>query len=407
VQFGYEAMTKDGQRVADTLEAATSAEAADQLRGRGMVVFGIRPQQAGATSTPARRGWDVSIGSSTPSTRDLVLFTRQMKMLLESGAMLVPALEAVGKQARKPALLSVIAALRDHVEQGGTLSEALREQPAFFKPVFCSMVAAGESTGTLPQVFNQLSELTLQQERTKKLIIGALTYPTILCSMLVVVMGVLLGFVLPRFAELFSTLHATLPASTRVLLDLSKTLRENGVFLGAGLVASVASGVILFRMPVVRARLSAMLLRIPMIGPIKARLTLGRVLRIWSAMLRCHVSLLETLSQSKSVAGDSSFERLIADLEESISSGGLIGRTMAQSRLVEPVVAAAVETGEENGRLAESVAFVSDWIDEDNAQLVASATRLAEPVILAVLGSLVGLVAMSLFLPLFDLASAT
>jgi len=156
----------------------------------------------------------------------------------------------------------------------------------------------------------------------------------------------------------------------------------------------------------VRRRFDALLLKVPMIGRLASRLSFARVLRVWAALLRSHVPLLETIQHSKSTVTNAAFVGLVCDVEEAVTGGGSIGRTLGESELVEPVIASAIRTGEENGRLAEAVEFVSTWMDEENAQLVAGLTRVAEPVLLAAMGLFVGLVAMSLFVPLFDLVTA-
>lgn len=144
---------------------------------------------------------------------------------------------------------------------------------------------------------------------------------------------------------------------------------------------------------------------LPFVGRIASRLTVARVLRMWAAMLRSHVPLMETIRQSQVAVRNPIMLETLRKIEDSLAGGGRMGRTLAQASLVEPVVASAISTGEENGRLAESVEFVSSWMDEENTQLVAAATRIVEPTVLAGMGVVVGLVAMALFLPLFDMAT--
>lgn len=404
MQFGYEAMTSDGRVVRDRLDAADRENAADQLRNQGMHI--LRLESGGADRVAGRRfNFDIQIGRAT-NHRDLMLFTRQMKMLLESGAAVFPALQAILKQGGKPGMRTVVQDISDHVEQGGSLSDAFREQSGVFNPVYTSMVSAGEAGGTLPDAFNRLGYLTERQQQVRKMVLGAMIYPMILTAMLVGVVGLMLGFVIPRFATLFETLRTPLPWSTRIMLDISNALRAHWPWCVGGLIALTIVVIFIARWPKARERIGMALLRLPGLGKLSARLALGRILRIWSAMLRSHVPLLETIQTSRAAARSQGFQQLIDNVQESLASGGRIGQALGRSPLVEPVIAEAIGTGEEHGRLAEAVEFVSTWIDDDNEQLVASATRVAEPILLSLMGVLVGIVAMSLFLPLFDLASA-
>lgn len=403
MQFTYEAMSFDGRVVSDRIDGNTPGEVAEALRADGLTVLRLEAARGAArrdaAAEPQRR-------SGSVKSNDLVLFTQQLKMLLEAGSALVPALEAVEQQATKPSVRQLVRGVRQHVEEGGTLTEAFRERPEAFKPVFCSMVAAGEATATLPQTFDRLNELAVRQQKTRKTIMGALLYPAILSVLCIAVAGVVVGFVVPRFTDLFKNLGSDLPPVTQLMFDISGYALDYWPVGAAALAVLLVGLVISWRVQRLRLVLDALLLKTPVVGRLVARLTFARVLRIWAAMLRSHVPLIETIQHSRSALTNAAFVRLVSDVEEAVAGGGSIGRTLAESGLVQPVIASAIRTGEENGRLSEAVEFVSTWLDHDNGQLVASLTRVVEPALLAGMGLFVGLVAMSLFIPLFDLAMA-
>ena len=404
MDFAYEAMTSDGRIVNDRAEGNSSTEIVDQLRSKGMTVMRVEPVR-GDEPRAKNLGSGSGRGRKIKSA-DLVLFTQQLKMLLEAGSALVPALEAIEQQVSKTAVKKMVRAVRTHVEEGGTLTEAFQERQDIFKPVFCSMVAAGEATAQLPEAFDRLNELAVRQQSTRKTIIGALLYPAILAVLCLGVACVVLFFVVPRFSMLFKNLNSPLPALTQVLFIISQKSLEYWPYILGGLVAMIVGIVILFRVRELRMRIDNLLLGAPIIGPLARRLLFARVLQIWAAMLRCHVPLLETIRHSKTSLSNVSFIDLVERVEESVSGGGSIGRTLIESGMVEPVIASAIRTGEENGRLSESVEFVSKWVDQDNTQLIAGLARIVEPAMLAIMGAFVGMVAMSLFIPLFDLAMA-
>ena len=397
--FAFEAMRSDGMLVADLIEAGDRNAAVAGLRDKGLVVLKIdaRPDAA------ARRGlW----GHERLGARDLILFTRQMKMLLESGAPVVPALEATEQQTARPAMQALLGRLRERVEQGGSFAAALESERHYFDPVFCSMVAAGEATGSLSDVFGRLATLTHQQRLTRKFVLGALLYPAILSGLLVVVLSILIFFVVPRFRVLFINLNAPLPFVTGLLFAASEFLLARWPYVLSAVVATVIGLVVLLRTRAARLWLDRFVLRVPFVGPLVARMILARIVRVWAAMLRCHVPLLEAIQQSRAAVTNQTFLKLIADVEEAVSSGGRMAQALGAAGLADPIIVSAIRTGEENGRLADAAEFVSSWMDEDNVSTVQQLLRLAEPLLLAVMGVVVGFVAMSLFVPLFDLAGA-
>ncbi|GEM_PF-157254 len=420
--FMYEAMRADGTLVTDRIEAGSRTDAASSLREKGLLILRLdeppgaqpRPAPSGSVRSvelralrPARRlPPALRLARSKVTTRDLILFTRQMRMLLEAGSPVVSALLAVEEQVTKPAVKALVRRLRERVEKGDSLSRAVEAEPGPFDPVFRSMIAAGETTASLPQVFARLAELAQQREQTRKLVIGALLYPAILTGLLAVVLSVLLFFVVPRFKVLFLNLKSPLPLTTKLLFECSDLAKNNWPYAAGGLAIAVTGLVLTLRMPRVRAWLDDRFLRLPMVGPLLSRLILARVMRVWAAMLRCHVPLLDTIRQSREAVTNAAFLQLISQVEESVSSGGRIGQALGATRLADPMIVSALKTGEENGRLAEAADFVSAWLDEDNATAVQHLARLVEPSMLAAMGLVVGFVAMSLFIPLFDLATA-
>lgn len=400
MQFVFEAISPEGRVVHDVVDAESPRLAADALRGRGLSVLSIEESHASPIGGAVR-----GFGWAGVSQRDLVVFTRQMKMLLESGAALVQALEAIEKQTTKPALARMVVAIRESVENGGTLSEALAQHPATFTNVFRSMISAGEATASLSDAFARLSAMAERQQATRRMVLSALMYPAILSVLCLAVVAVMLTVVVPRFRDLFLSLNTPLPATTSAVLHVSEILTNYWPVIAGSVIGIIAACVVGMRNVATRRWIGLRIYSLPMLGRIASRLMVARVLRIWAAMLRSHVPLLETIRQSQIAVGNPVMLETLKRVEDAVSSGGRMGRTLASARFVEPVVASAISTGEENGRLGEAVEFVSTWMDDENAQLIATATRVVEPVVLACMGVVVGLVAMALFLPLFDMAT--
>jgi len=403
MQFAFEAMRPDGTTVVDRIEAGARTAAAEQLREQGFIVLRLDERSdVAAAGTAARR----TLQSRSISPRDLILLTRQMKMLLEAGAPLVPALLATETQTVKPLMRELLARVRTRVEEGASLAVALEPEAAYFDPVFRTMIGAGEATATLPAVFGRLCGLAQQQQQTRKQVVGALVYPSVLSILLTGVVAVLLFFVVPRFRMLFLNLRSPLPATTKLLFAASEGFKAYWPYAAAAFVAALVALVLLVRLPATRIWWDHFILNVPVVGRVVARLIFARVVRVWAAMLRCHVPLLETIRQSREAIRNAAFLKLVAEVEEAVASGGRVAQALEAARIADPIIVSAVRTGEENGRLSESIDFVSGWVDEDNANLIQQLTRLAEPIVLAVMGLVVGFVALALFVPLFDLATA-
>ncbi|NUQ49071.1 MAG: type II secretion system F family protein, partial [Phycisphaerae bacterium] len=249
--FAYEALSTDGRFLRDRLEADDQSAALDSLRQRGLMV--VKLEHARDQAPPgglAGRMWR----NRPPGQRDLLLFARQMKMMLESGSALVPALDAIERQTSKPSFQRIIRTVRGQVEGGESLHEAMRHAPGTFSPIFCNMIAAGEATGMLAESFDRLAAMIHQQVHIRRSVSGALIYPALLSVLLLGVIGVLVGFVIPRFAKLFESLNHELPWITSLLIDASHVIRTYWPVLAPGLAAAATLLVLCARLPALRAR---------------------------------------------------------------------------------------------------------------------------------------------------------
>lgn len=404
MQVTFEAVAPDGQIRSDTMEAASPAEAAESLRRQGLLVLNLRSQRAPAGAPRmALFRWS---GARGADPQERALFAREMKMLLESGAPLVDSLSAVERQSRREPFRRTLRSVRQAVEEGATLARGMETAPDTFDESMRSMIAAGEATGTLSQSFARLSDLLEEQLRVRKTIAAAMAYPAMMLVLIGAALITIITFVVPRFRVLFEALRAPVPVSTQILFAVSGWLSENRwtVLLVGGLAAAGLTA--LLRRREGRALLLRQLMRVPLIRSVGARIGLARLLRVWSAMLSSHVPLLDTVRQSADAVRGTPLAGLAAAIEESLTTGGRIGTVLSDSPLVPPVVASAIATAESNARLPEAVTFVSRWLDEDNARVIRRWTQFLEPLMLVVMGVIVGTVATSLFIPLFDMATA-
>ncbi|MBN1513970.1 MAG: type II secretion system F family protein [Phycisphaerae bacterium] len=338
--------------------------------------------------------------------RNLLLFTREMAMLLTSGSGVVPALAAIGRQMTRPAHRALIAQIRTDIEGGVPLADAITRHPGVFDPVYCAVVAAGEASATLPDTFVRLSEIISRRRAIVNRIIAATAYPALLTLLCSGIVCVLLFFVIPRFGGLFTSLQVPVPTSTAALLTLADALRAHWYLPAAGLALLVTGAVTAVRTDAGRQWLADVQLVPPLLGHLASRLIQARAFRILGLLIQSHVSVLESFELARQVTRSRRFQSLFDSIVEAVSSGGSMSATLLDSGLISPTICQAIHTGEQSGALGNAVSFAADVLDEENEELLGIMTRLLEPVIIIIMGTVVGAVAVSLFMPLFDIATA-
>ena len=398
----YDAIDAGGRVTTDSIEAQNTREAVEQLRRRGLYVKKIAEPRvlARAVSRPK-----LSASPRLP-LKQLVQITRQMAMLLRAGSELVPAISAIQRQMTKPNHSALLGRLVNDLEDGMTLTNTLRKHPRTFDAVYCAIVAAGEASGTVTEMFERLSVIVGKRWTMRKKILGALAYPALLIAMCFQIMLVLLFFVLPRFNAMFIQLGVETPATTKALLSSSEVLRSYWpvlLLVAAGL-GGAAAWALTSRAG--RQWLSNTQLLIPVVGRLRSRLIQGQIFRTMGMLLESRVDVLDTLELVRESTRNGRFQKLFNDLQEAVTSGGRLSTAFEASTIVEPYICQAIYTGEDCGSLGASMSFCADMLDETNEEFVTLVTKLIEPLILIIMGFVVGGVAISLFMPLFDMTSA-
>lgn len=409
----YRAFDRTGREVSDVIESVGLTEAAEQLRKQGLFVVELVERQAmmareakrDAAATAGGAATRLLSGGRTARLRDVTGFFRQLSVLIATGTPMVDAIAAVERQAPQGAWRRTIGELRRRIEEGSALSDAMADHPGYFDSVCRSLVAAGESGGSLDEMLRRLTMLTRQQLKIRTSVTGAMVYPILLLVVCAGVLAVMMGFVLPRFEGLFQTLGAPLPPTTQLLMDVSAFCRE--YWLGLILAAGAASFGLRawLRSPAGRAWTHRVVLKLPVFGKVVRSFATARIVRVLGVLLEGRVQLLDALKLTRQSTGNICYEDVIARAEDEVVRGGSMSGAFASSPLIAQSVTEAIRSGEKTGQLGPVMANIAEFMDEDNEVVLRSLTSLIEPVILIVLGLLVGFVAVSMFLPLFDLAT--
>lgn len=402
MRLAYEAYDRGGRLVTGSIDAASTREATERLYADGLYVTRL----SGASDEAAPEQGSGLLAGRCGGLKQLVVITRQLSVLASTGTQVVEALAAVERQIPPGSWRRVLGDVRRDVEEGKSLTEALARHPRHFDPIYRSLIAAGESGGQLPAMLERLAVIKRKQLKIRSAVLGALSYPILLTCLSIVVVVVMLLAVLPRFAGLFEALDAPLPPTTRALISLSESIKTYWWAVTPALLGIVGGAVWFVRSAPGRRWIDNVSISLPVLGPFVKALVTARVARTLGVLLEAKVPLLESLALTRAAAGNTRYVQLLESAEERVTRGEPISAALRDSPLIAPGVTEAVITGERAGRVGEVLISVADYMDEDNEVVIRSMMSLLEPVILVALGGAVGFVAMSLFLPLFDLTSA-
>lgn len=402
MRFRYDGLGPDGAPAKGTVDAGSEREAQEALRRRGLFVTQITQDDDGPAPSASPSG-----GGGFRGAKELSHFLRQLAVLVSTGTPLVESLAALERQTPDGAWKDTLIDVRRRVEEGAQFSEAMLHHPRRFDAVCRSLIAAGESGGRLPEMLDRLAALVRQQQKIRGAVVGALVYPSLLIVVSLGVIASMLFFVLPRFEGLFQTLGAPVPTSTRLLLDLAQYLRTNWYWVVGALAAAVVFAKLWLAAPAGRRALHKALVTLPSVGAVFRSMATARMARVLGVLLEGKVVLLESIRLARESSGNLCFADMLAKAEDHVARGESMSAVFIASGLVPGSVCEALRSGERTGRIGQVLTSVADYMDEDNELVVKTLMGIIEPVILIGLGVVISLLSASMFLPLFDLTSAT
>jgi MSHA biogenesis protein MshG len=387
------------------LEAASASAAADQLLAGGHTPVEIRP--ANAPSGPGGKA-TIDLGTlfaDKVSHVDLLLFSRQLHTLLRAGVPILRALAGLQETAR-PAMAQTLASLRQQLESGRELSSAMASQAGIFSLFYLTMVRVGEMTGRLEEIFLRLHDHLAFEKYMREQVKGALRYPSFVLITMAIAIVVLNLFVIPAFANVFKGFGAELPLMTRILLGFSDFMRNNGLLLlGGGILAFVG-----FRAWVGsrdgRYRWDHVKLNLPIAGKIIRKALLARFSRGLALALRSGVSIVQGLSTVAATVENAFVSRALEKMRDGVERGDSVLRTAAQSGVFTPIVLQMIAVGEETGALDEMLEQVADMYQQEVEYELKTLSQQIEPILIVFLGALVLVLALGVFLPIWDLGQA-
>lgn len=401
MKFVYQAMDKSGQTVHDVTEAKDTSEAIENLRRQGLFATEIGPASQAITTKRVRGG----IGRGK-RLKYLAMFSRQLHVLVGCGIPLTQALEALARQVKPGPWKDVLTNIHSRVEEGTPLSGALEMHPRYFDPIIRSMIEAGETGGNLSAMLDRMANLTKKQVHTRSAIIGAMVYPCLLIVVSINVMITMLTFVLPRFAELFKTLDSPLPPSTKFLMGLSDIMRNDWWAILIGLVVIFVGTKAWLGSNAGKRSIDTLVIRFPKFGILVRNFITAQLVRTLGVLVQSRVQLLDAIRLARLGTMNHHYADLLSRAEQAVVCGEPISTAFSREDLIPSNIYEALRNGERSGQVGPLLLNMADFMDEENEVVMKSLTSIIEPLILIVLGVLVGGVALSMFLPLFDLTAA-
>lgn len=394
VSFVWEGTDRKGKRIKGKTTAASETALRSSLRRQGLVPVKIRKES------------QLFKGKGKVTPGDIAIFSRQLATMMAAGIPLVQSFDIVGNGHDNPAMQKLIMAIKGDVEGGTSLANSLAKHPLYFDDLFVNLVEAGEQAGALETLLDKIATYKEKTEAMKKKIKKALTYPAAVLIVAIVVTIILLVFVIPQFESLFQGFGADLPAFTQMVVDLSEFVQRRGVFMliafGLGL-----WGFLEFkkRSRKLRHLLDRLSLKMPIIGAILNKAAIARFARTLSTTFAAGVPLVEALESVAGATGNIVYENAVMEMRDEVSTGQRLQMAMEQTSLFPNMVIQMIAVGEESGALDEMSAKVADFYEEEVDNAVDNMASLIEPMIMAILGVLVGGLVIAMYLPIFKMGA--
>jgi len=392
--FVYKGVDKRGNKVSGEVNSPSSALAKAQLLKQGVRTNSVRRKPK-----PLFGGRGKKI-----KPMDIAIFTRQMATMMKAGVPLVQSFDIVAGGSENITMKNLIMGIREDVASGTSFAASLKKQPKYFDELFCNLVESGEQSGALETMLDRIALYKEKTEQLKAKIKKALTYPIAVVVVAVVVTGILLVKVVPQFAETFSSFGADLPAFTLFVLGLSELAQE---YWFVGVIGAIAAFFALSKLKekskAFRDFMDRAILKVPIVGDIVYQSIIARFARTLSTTFSAGVPLIDALQSVAGAAGNSLYEAAVLRIREEVSTGTQLNASITNTQLFPPMLIQMTTIGEESGALDEMLDKVANYYEEAVDNLVDNLTSLLEPMIMSVLGILVGGLMIAMYLPIFQI----
>lgn len=396
--YRYEARASGGKTTSGVVTAPTLAAASEQLRARGEFIVHLAP-----AVEQSRKGGGLSF-SMGPSQKDVLNFTSQLAVMIRAGISIRAAIEGIADQVENPRFKQMLQQMKRDVESGKQFSEALARYPKTFSPLYINMVRASELSGGFSKMLDRIAGYLGQQLETSAMVKGAMIYPGIIGTLAVATTVFLLTFVLPRFMVIFKGKEAALPTPTKLLLAMSEFMTNYWYLCVLGVGAAIWGFLLMIRTDWGRLWWDKTKLTVPLFKKLFRALYISRSLHTMGQLINAGVPMLDTLSITSEISGNTLYKRMWRAVYQAVKQGKKISAPLNKSPLLPRSVVQMIAAGEESGKLGEVLDEVSEFYARELKNVIKSVTAMIEPLMIVLMGSIVGFIAMSIILPIFKLS---
>lgn len=398
LSYAYRARDKGGHIVSGSIDGDSSMAVVTKLRQMGYTVLNV--SEGGGSGGLSM---ELKLFKKKVKLKDVAIFSRQFATMINAGLSLTKSLNILAEQTENPTLAGLISQIQKDVEAGQTLSEAIGKHDDVFSPLFINMVKAGETGGVLDEVLMRVAEHHEGEVALKAKVKSAMMYPIVMFAMSMLILFAMLTFVVPVFVNMFASLGGDLPLPTQVLVVTSAFIRSRWYVLIAAVIG-IRFGIRAYKKtPQGKLFFDKLSLRLPVFGTLASKLAIGRFTRTFGTLVSSGVPILQALEIVADTAGNEIVSRAVKATRTSIKEGETIAKPLAQSPIFPPMVVQMISVGEETGALDVMLSKIADFYEEEVATMVEGLTALIEPLMIAVMGLVIGGVIVSLYLPMFKL----
>ncbi len=391
--FVWEGTDKNGRKIKGEMLAPGEAAVRQNLRRQGINATKVRRQSMLARARPI-------------TEKDIALFTRQLSTMMRAGVPLLQAFDITAKSHANPSLQKVLGEIKGSIESGSSMHQAFRRFPKYFDGLYCNLVEAAEQAGILDSVLDRIAAYKEKMLAIKGQIKSALMYPTIVIVIAFVITAAIMIFVIPAFKDLFTQGGAELPGLTRLVMNISDMFVEWWFFIflaiGGGIYALLLAWK---RSPAFKAWIDRVILKLPIFGPIIEKATVARWARTFASMFAAGVPMVDALDSVAGASGNSVYEEATRKIRQDVATGSSLTASLQSAKVFPTMLIQMVSIGEESGALDAMVEKVAEYYEREVDEAVANLSALMEPLIMVVLGSLIGTIVIAMYLPIFKMGS--
>ncbi|WP_353685065.1 type II secretion system F family protein [Thermodesulfovibrio sp. 3907-1M] len=391
--FIWKGRTEEGLPVTGETEAENEGELLLALRKKGIIPRYVKEKEE-----------KKFFGFARVSQKDILFFTRQFATLFSSGVPVLQAFDALIGQIKNKSFKKVLIQLRNDIEKGSSLADAMKKHPRVFSSLFVNMVRAGEEGGMLDKVLQRMADYFEKMIKLRRKIIGAMIYPSLVIAVAVLVVAIIMIFVIPTFAKLFAEMGVDLPLPTRVTIAMSNFMARSGIFILSGVIGFFIFIKFLRRSAKGKKITDAIFLKIPLLGVILLKASLSRFARTLGTLLGSGVPILNSMEIAARASGNKVIEDIVIEMREDVTAGKSLTEVLKSKPIIfPPIFVQMVSVGESTGKTDEMLNKVADFYDEEVDNAVANLMSMLEPALIVFLGVTIGFIVISLYLPIFKL----